>query len=65
MNTNIAEITKARKILATLHEKNEAAIHLLHEWLADDSGYDEKTWPIIEKVIEENRLLNLQVRSEK
>ncbi len=36
--------------------KNEAAISLLQEWLADESGYDEKTWPIIKKAIEENRL---------
>ncbi len=36
--------------------KNEAAIRLVREWLADESGYDEKTWPIAKKVIEENRL---------
>ncbi len=36
--------------------KNEAAIKLLTEWLADESGYDEETWPKVKQAIEENRL---------
>lgn len=32
-----------------------AAVDLLNEWLADDSGYDERTWPQLKKDIEENR----------
>jgi hypothetical protein len=43
-------------VLAAQKAKNEAAISLLEEWLADESGYDEKTWPIVQKVVEENRL---------
>ena len=35
--------------------KREAAGMLLQEWLADESGYDERTWPVVEKAIEENR----------
>ena len=42
--------------LATQRAKNEAAIRLLREWMADESGYDEETWPKVKKVIEENRL---------
>lgn len=32
------------------------AIRLIDEWLDDDSGHDEKYWPIIKHSIEENRL---------
>ncbi len=41
---------------AVQQAKNEAAIRLVREWMADESGYDEKTWPIAKKAIEENRL---------
>lgn len=34
---------------------NEGAIALLHKWLADDSGYDEMAWPILQKALEEER----------
>ena len=40
----------------TQQAKNEAAIRLLAEWMADESGYDEKTWPKVKRAIEENRL---------
>ena len=36
--------------------KNEAVIRLLEQWMADESGYDERTWPIVKRAIEENRL---------
>jgi hypothetical protein len=36
-------------------QRNLAAIKLLEEWLADESGYDEKVWPVVRKAIEENR----------
>ncbi len=39
----------------SLRERNEAMIKLLDEWLADESGYDEATWPKLEKSIELNR----------
>ena len=35
--------------------KNEAVIRLLDEWLADESGYDEETWPELKKGIETAR----------
>lgn len=34
---------------------NLAAIRLLDEWMADDSGYDEETWPELEAAIDRNR----------
>lgn len=33
---------------------HEAAIRLLDEWMADETGYDERVWPIIEKSLKEN-----------
>ena len=38
--------------------KNNGAIKLLDTWLADESGYDERTWPVIEEILkgEEMRL---------
>ncbi|HLH22493.1 MAG TPA: hypothetical protein VK066_08210 [Chloroflexota bacterium] len=36
--------------------RNEAARLLLREWLADESGYDEATWPIARRAIEAHRL---------
>ena len=35
---------------------NTEAIELLRKWLADESGYDEESWPALKKGIEENRL---------
>jgi excisionase family DNA binding protein len=35
-------------------ERNQAARHLLAEWMADESGYDEQVWPTVERLIEEN-----------
>jgi hypothetical protein len=36
--------------------KNEVAIHLIEEWLADNSGYDETVWETVKTAIEDNRL---------
>ncbi len=38
------------------HTKHKAAIRLLDEWMADESGYDETVWPIVKQDLEENRL---------
>ena len=37
-------------------KKNQKVIELLNEWLADESGYDEREWPAIKKLIEDNRM---------
>ena len=36
--------------------QNAAAIQLLHQWLEDESGYDERVWPGLKDAIEEDRL---------
>ena len=41
-----------------LQERNEALMLLLQEWLQDESGYEEATWPIVQQLIEENALSN-------
>lgn len=35
--------------------RNQAAIRLLRKWMADETGYDERVWPIVKKSIEDNR----------
>jgi hypothetical protein len=35
---------------------NAAAIRLLHQWLEDESGYDEHVWPQLKEAIEQDRL---------
>ncbi len=37
-------------------QKNQPAISLLRQWLAEDSGYDEAVWPELKRSVEENRL---------
>jgi hypothetical protein len=34
----------------------EQAIHLLDEWMADESGYDEETWPELKMALDRDRL---------
>jgi len=34
----------------------EAAIALLDEWLQDESGYDEETWPELKEAFDRDRL---------
>jgi len=36
--------------------KNQPAVRLLKKWMTDESGYDEKVWPVVKKSIERNRL---------
>lgn len=36
-------------------ERHAAVIALLDKWLADESGYDENTWPRLKEQIEESR----------
>ena len=43
--------------------RNEPALSLLHEWLTDNSGYDENTWPVVRKALEENRLSDGEIFS--
>jgi len=34
---------------------NTAARRLLRKWLADESGYEEETWPLLKQALQENR----------
>jgi hypothetical protein len=34
----------------------ELAIRLLDEWAADESGYDERIWPLLKIALDEDRL---------
>jgi hypothetical protein len=36
-------------------ESPEKIIALLDSWLKDESGYDERTWPLLKKALERNR----------
>jgi excisionase family DNA binding protein len=37
-------------------ERMEKAIHLLEEWMADESGHDEETWPKLKEALDQDRL---------
>jgi hypothetical protein len=37
-------------------ERVRRAIALLDEWLSDQSGYDEETWPQLKEALDRNRL---------
>jgi hypothetical protein len=39
-----------------LTPKSRRLIRLIQSWLEDESGYDEATWPKLEKALKENRV---------
>jgi hypothetical protein len=39
-----------------LTERQQQLLHQLDEWLSDDSGYDEETWPKLKDALEQDRL---------
>jgi hypothetical protein len=41
---------------AAQRAKNQAAIRMLEEWMADESGYDEETWPVLKEALDRDRL---------
>jgi hypothetical protein len=45
-------------------EKNQVLIQALHEWMDDESGYDEENWPKLKKALEENHDSNRKLFSE-
>jgi len=51
-----AKVTSTSTTVAMSAEQRQAAIQLIDEWLADDSGYDQAVWPILQQSIEDNRL---------
>lgn len=48
----------SRKSETEWSNKTKKAIALLDEWMDDDSGYDEKTWPELKQSLDRYRLSN-------
>ena len=53
--TLVRKFASQSETVARQKARNEAAISLLNKWLADESGYDERVWPIVKRAIEQNR----------
>lgn len=51
----LAVLDFSRKLKKEEKPPNIGAIKLLDEWMADDSGYAEETWPELEEALERNR----------
>lgn len=56
MAQELADVRAAGEAVGTQQAKNKAALRLLREWMADESGCDEETWPLLKKAIKEDRL---------
>ncbi len=56
MTTHTTEEHEQAEAQPAVMPDNAAAIRLLDEWLADESGYDERVWPVVEKALRENPL---------
>jgi hypothetical protein len=56
MTTTSMPGASAERLLKPLSlERRNRAISLLDEWMADESGYDESTWPDLKKALNCNR----------
>jgi hypothetical protein len=55
-NVRVEPVVVSEAAAPEQHVKNEAAQRLIREWLADESGYDEATWPVARRAIEDHRL---------
>ncbi len=51
----LAVLDFSRNLRKEEQHPNLAAIRLLDEWMADDSGYDEETWPELKEALDRNR----------
>jgi hypothetical protein len=45
-----------KKDLSGSRQGVDLAIGLLDEWMADESGYDEETWPELKTALDRDRL---------
>lgn len=52
---NETRISRDEAAMRSRRERHDCVIAMLDKWLADDSGYDEATWPHLKKQIEESR----------
>jgi hypothetical protein len=55
MATNVDRPASFDKLPADQRQRAEAVRLLLAEWLADESGYDERAWPELKRGLEESR----------
>jgi len=59
MTTQPIEHQSEPKVLSLIkpldQEHIEKAIQLLDEWMTDESGYDEQTWPELKEALERER----------
>jgi hypothetical protein len=51
----LAVLDYSRRLRKGEPRPNVAAIRLLDEWMAADSGYDEETWPELREALDRNR----------
>jgi hypothetical protein len=51
----LAVLDFSRRLKKGERRPNVAALRLLDEWMADDSGYDEESWPELKEAIDRNR----------
>lgn len=52
----LAVLDFSRRLKKEEKPPNLAAIKLLDEWMADDSGYAEETWPELKEALDRDRL---------
>lgn len=55
-NGRLAVLEFSRSLEQEEGRPNLGAIRLLDEWMADESGYAEETWPELEKALDRDRL---------
>jgi hypothetical protein len=55
MATNVRKPAHSDDLTPEQRRRAEAVRRLLAEWLADDSGYDERAWPEVKRGLEEGR----------
>lgn len=58
----LAVLDFSRRLKRGEGRPNLAAVRLLDEWMADESGYDEETWPELRKALDRNRRESGQYR---
>ena len=55
LQTETVEKPSAHTNDKTQRQRNATARQLLRAWLADESGYDEETWPCLKQALEASR----------
>ncbi len=52
----LVNVQTGKPVMVVRRKENERVLRLLEEWWTDESGYDEKAWPILKKSLEENHV---------